>query len=87
MSQSGSDDGRLYGLMLLNSYFANISGRVKLNIELNLWLTASKESKQATFTSATEWQIAVRGDIWLALHYVKSINVYFLNQIRYFSIK
>ena len=43
-------------------------------------------SSQKT-TPATDWQIAVRGNMRLALRSVKSINADLLNQIRCLSIK
>ena len=55
----------------------------------NLWLTAPMGATPLNNTSATDWKIAVAYDgiMWLGLRSVKSINVDFLNQIRYFSIK
>ena len=53
--------------------------------KLNLWLSAPKEATSVNYTSATDWKMAVRRDN-AVLSSIKSINVYFLNQIRYFSI-
>ena len=55
---------------------------------LSLYISVAygfQESNLVNSTSATDWQMAVRSDNLIALHF-KFIYVDFLNQIRYFSI-
>jgi hypothetical protein len=36
--------------------------KIELKIKLNLWLTAPKGATPVNYTSATDWQMAVRRD-------------------------
>ena len=53
-------------------------------IIINLWLTAPKGATVVNYTSVTDWQMAARGIMLLAICSVKSNNGDLLNQIRYF---
>ena len=52
-----------------------------------MWIIAPKGAKTVNWTSATDCQLAVRRDNMISISSVKSFNVDFLNQIRYFLIE